>query len=116
MVEVVKQQGWTELEHVTTIPFDEFKDLCLLRDNSVYLGCLILAHIRMLKAFLYYFKHRSRGRTFLHNKYAVLEYTKRVFNEYCRSYLSTKDVSTGGLSSASMAKALPNPTVVKVLL
>jgi hypothetical protein len=48
MVEVIKQQGWTELEHVPTITFDKFKDLCLLRYNGMYLGCLMLVHTRML--------------------------------------------------------------------
>jgi hypothetical protein len=98
MVEVIKQQGWTELEHVTTITFDVFKDLCLLRDDGMYIGCLMMVQIRMLKAFLHYYKRRSRGRTCPHNEDDVLEYTKLVFNEYCRSDLYTKDVSTGGLS------------------
>jgi hypothetical protein len=52
MVEVIKQQ--TELEHVTTITFDEVKDLCLLRDDGVYLGCPMMVHIPMLKAILHY--------------------------------------------------------------
>jgi hypothetical protein len=38
MVEVIKKQRWTELEHVITITFDEFKDLCLLRDDGMYFG------------------------------------------------------------------------------
>jgi hypothetical protein len=109
MVEVIKQQGWTELEHVTTITFDEFKDLFLLRDVGMYLGCPMMVHTRMLKAFLLYYKRRSCGRTYLHNEDDMLEYTKLVFNEYCRSDLYTEDVSTGGLSSTSMAKTAPEP-------
>jgi hypothetical protein len=109
MVEVIKQQGWTEMEHVTTIIFDEFKDLCLLRDDGMHLGCPMMVHIRMLKAFLNYIKRRSRGRTFPHDEEDVLEYTKLVFNEYCRSDLYTEDVSTGGLSSTSMANTAPQP-------
>jgi hypothetical protein len=109
MVEVIKQQGWTELEHVTTITFDELKDLRLFRNDGMYLGCPMMVHIRMLKAFLLYYKRRSRGRTFPHNEDDVLEYTKLVFNEYCRSDLYTEDVSTGGLLSTSMTKAAPLP-------
>jgi hypothetical protein len=81
LLEVIKQQGWTEFEHVTTITFDEFKDLCLLRDDGMYLGCPMMVHFRMLKAFLHYYKRRSRARMFPHNEDDVLEYTKLVFNE-----------------------------------
>jgi hypothetical protein len=72
MVKVIKQQGWTDLEHVTTITFDEFKNLCSLRDDGMYLGCPILLHIGTLKAFLNHYKRRSRGRTFPHNEDDVL--------------------------------------------
>jgi hypothetical protein len=109
MVEVMKQQGWTELEHVTTIPLDESKYLCLIRDDGMYLGFPMMMHIRKLKAFLRYYKRRSRGCTFPHNEYDVLEYTKRFFNEYCPSNLYTKDESTSRLLSTSMAKAAPQP-------
>jgi hypothetical protein len=101
--------GIGELEHVATITFDEFKALCLLRDDGMYLGSPMMVHIRMLKAFLHYYKRRSRGRTFPHNEDDVLEYTKLVFNEYCRSDFYTKDVSTGGLLSTSMVKTAPPP-------
>jgi hypothetical protein len=57
----------------------------------------MMVHTRMLKAFIHYYKRRSRGRKFPYNEDGVLEYTKLVFNEYCRSDLYTEYVSTGGL-------------------
>ena len=55
MVDIIKQQGWTELEHVTTIGYDEVKELILVRDDGMYLGSPMMVHIRMFKAFLYYY-------------------------------------------------------------
>jgi hypothetical protein len=39
----------------------------------------------------------------------MLEYTKLVFNDYCRSDLYTEDVGTGGLWSTSMTKSASQP-------
>jgi hypothetical protein len=60
MVEVIKQEGWTKLEDITLIAVDEVKDLRLLREDGMHLGCLMMVHIRMFKAFLLYYKRRSR--------------------------------------------------------
>jgi hypothetical protein len=69
----------------------------------------MMVHIRMFKAFLLYYKRRSRDCMYPPDEEVVLEYTKFVFNEYCRSDQYTEDVSTGGLSSTSMAKTTPQP-------
>jgi hypothetical protein len=106
---MIKQEGWTNLEDITLIAVDEVKDIQLLRGDGIHLGCPMMVHIRMFKAFLLYYKRRSRVRTFPHSEDDVLEYTKLVFNEYCRSDFYTEDVSTGGLSSTSMEKTAPQP-------
>jgi hypothetical protein len=38
MVEVIKQEGWTNLEDTTLIAVDEVKDLWLLRGDGMHLG------------------------------------------------------------------------------
>jgi hypothetical protein len=85
MVEVIKQDGWTKLEDITLIAVDEVKDLWLLKGNGMHLGYPMMVHICMFKAFLLYYKRRSRDRMYPPDEEDVLEYTKFVFNEYCRS-------------------------------
>jgi hypothetical protein len=85
MAEVIKQEGWTKLENITIIAVDEIKDLRLLRGDGMHLGFSMMVHIRMFKAFLLYYKRRSRDPTYPLDEVDVLEYTKFVFNEYCRS-------------------------------
>jgi hypothetical protein len=89
------------LEDITLIAVDEVKDLRLLREDGMLLGCPIMVHIRMFEAFLLYYKRRSRDCMY------TPDHTKFAFNEYCRSDQYTEDVSTGGLSSPNMAKTTP---------
>jgi hypothetical protein len=107
MVEVIKQERWTKLEDIILIAVDEVKDLRLLRGDGMHLRCPMMVHIRIFNAFLLYYKRRRRDHTYPPDEEDVLEYTKLVFNEYCRSDQYTEDVSTVGLSSTNMAKTDP---------
>jgi hypothetical protein len=72
MVEVIKQDGWTKLLDITIIAVDEVKNLQLLRGDGMHLRCPMMVHIRMFKAFLLYYKHRSRDRTYRPDEEDVL--------------------------------------------
>jgi hypothetical protein len=56
------------MEDITLIAVDEVKDLRLLRGDGMHLGCPVMAHIRMFKAFLLYYKRRIRDRTYPPNE------------------------------------------------
>jgi hypothetical protein len=58
-------------------------------------------HIRMFNAFLLYYKRRSRDCMYPPDEEVVLEYTKFLFNEYCRSDHYTEDVNEYGKNDSS---------------
>jgi hypothetical protein len=96
MVEVIKQEGWTSWRISVSSLLTRSRITGLLRGDGMHLGCSMMVHICMFKAFLLYYKRKSRDHTYPPDEEDVLEYTKFVFNEYCRSDQYTKDVITGG--------------------
>jgi len=102
MVEYIVQQGWKRLFHVTTIGVDEVKDFFTVRSDGHYKASPMLIHIRMMKAFLLYYKHKCRDLSCNLDEDDVLAITKREFYDYIGSDTYTMDLATGGIGTKSV--------------
>jgi hypothetical protein len=111
MLEVIKQEGWTKLEDITLIAVDEVKDLRLLREDGMHLGCPMMVHICMLKAFLLYYKRRSRRRTFPQCWNTRDSASTSIVVRTCIPMM----LAQVDCRQRAWQKRLLNPTVVKVI-
>jgi hypothetical protein len=106
MVRYIDQQHWTDLFHVISIDVDEVKDFHTVRDDGITFEAKpMLVHLRVFKAFLLYYKRRSREHPIPLSEAHVLLFSKLLFREYCCSDEYTEDLKACG--------ANPSPPMVK---
>ena len=80
MVKYFKQKGWSELFHMTSICMDELQGISIDEAQPSR------THIRMLKCFILYYKHKSRDLHFTSlDDDDVTKITKYELYTYCRS-------------------------------
>jgi hypothetical protein len=60
MVRYIYQQGWKDLEHVTTIGIGEVKDFFTVEPDGNFEAKPMLVHLRMFKAFLPFITQKRR--------------------------------------------------------
>jgi hypothetical protein len=105
MVRYIDQQGWTELEHVTSVGVDEIKDFMTVRNDGSLDAKPMLIHLRMFKAFLLYYMRKRRELFTSLTEEDVLDITKTEFKKYCGSVEYHNNVATVGFP----LMAYPNP-------
>jgi hypothetical protein len=83
MVKSVDQQQWSTLEHVVSVGFEEVGEFFTVRDDGITLDdTLMLIHLHMFKAFLFYYKSKTccdDGPT----EDDVMLWTPKDFSQYC---------------------------------
>jgi hypothetical protein len=97
MVRYIDQQGWTELEHVTTIGVDEIKDFFTTRSDGNFDAKPMLVHLRMFKVFLLYYMRKGLELHTVLTEDDVMYMTKVEFKEYCGSAEYFADAAKIGL-------------------
>jgi hypothetical protein len=103
MIKYIWQQGWSDLEHVTTIGVDEVKDFCTYREDGTYDARPMQIHLRMFKAFLLFYKRKCRELQTILDEEDVLDISKPEFKEYCRSDDYVVDLAADGLPAKTNA-------------
>jgi len=98
MVRYIEQQGWTEIEHITTIGVQEVKDFFTTRDDGSFEARPMMIHLRMFKAFLLYYMRKSRDFSTTLMETDIYEITKTEFKDYCGSSDYHADAGNSGYS------------------
>jgi hypothetical protein len=108
MVRYIDQQGWTELEHVTTIDVDEVDDFFTTCNDGGYEAKPILVHLCMFKVFLLYYKRKGHTLYTSLTEDDILGMTKKEFEEYCGSPNYFADLATGSSSPTNASHVSAN--------
>jgi hypothetical protein len=98
MVNIIAQQGWSELIHVTIIGIDEIKDFHTVRDDGAFDAKPIAFH---LKCFLLFYRRKSFKFNATLTKDDAMDITKELFQEYCGSNVNIADLATASLNLAA---------------
>ena len=112
MVKFIEQQGWTKLIHVTTIGIDEVKDFYTVKDDGMTFEAKpMLIHVRLFKAFLLFYKRKSREVGDVLTEENLLSLSQAEFHGYCCSDDYTADLVAGGLNPRPTVAATSGPIV-----
>jgi hypothetical protein len=103
MMDVIAQQGWTELSNATTLTLTEVSNLTLLKDDGTYWAKPLAHHLRKLKCFLLLYLWKCRDLSSNLDKDNVLNTIKMEFYEYCGSPEYHADLAKGLTPSPKLA-------------
>jgi hypothetical protein len=97
LVELINQQKWTKLFHVTTIGIDKVKDFYATRRDGNFEAKPMMIHICIFKCFLLFYKRtRCEGSSIL-TEADVMNFTKTAFHGYCGSDDYAVDLASYGM-------------------
>jgi hypothetical protein len=85
MMDVISQQGWSELSDVTTLTLTEVSDLPLFKDDGAYWAKPLVHLLRKLKCFLLLYLQNCQDLSSNHDKDSVLSMSKMEINDYSGS-------------------------------
>ena len=106
MVNCIWQEEWSELHHVTSLSMADIDQLYLLKNDGTWEAKPLKMHVRMLQAFLLYYKRMCREAERILDEHDVMSFIRSPFHEYMRSDDFMVDMVSGGLPPK------PTPTVV----
>jgi hypothetical protein len=85
MVKCIYQQGWSKLDHVIMIPFDEMQDIHTVKSDGKFEAKPMVIHIRLLKCFILYYRKECSELADALTEYQVRQWDTYAFSDYCRS-------------------------------
>ena len=103
MVKFIRQQEWTELEHITMIGLDEIKDFFTTRDDGNFEAKPLAHHLRLLKAFILYYMRTCHKQSRVLTEGDVLDFEQAEFKAYCSSPYFQEDVGNHGTNPVMRA-------------
>jgi hypothetical protein len=85
MVKCILQDAWYELHHVTSLSMADIDQLYLLKNDGTWDAKPLKMHVRMLQAFLLYYKRMCREAERILDEHDVMSFIRSPFHEYMSS-------------------------------
>ena len=101
MMEIILQQGWSDLTDVITLSLEDVGDLTLLKDDGSYSAKPLAIHVRKLKGFLLLYNRKCTDLSCTLDEDDVLDMTKTQFVSYCGSPEYHADIAEGLVPAAT---------------
>ena len=116
MVKFIKQKQWKKLFQVTSISVNDLKDFHTVKKDGLSIDEKpLMIHLRMLKCFLMYYKHKSRENDKYLTEDDVMNIERDNFYSYCGSDDYFTDLSASVMKSSTKQINTLDKSIVDVV-